>query len=213
MINHDNKYVFIQIPKTGSDSVCSTLLHSYNKSRNMLSQLKNTDIFGGLGHHCSIKKLINKTGNNFDNYFIFTFVRNPYDRLVSEYLYIPKYLDAGRTCLTVNEGYDSRSFKNKFPTFTHYVKSHPKIPFVSGHETSQKELVDGRAFNFIGRFENIQEDFNYVCDKIGIERQQLQHRNKTTHKHYTEYYDEGTRQIVAEKYAKDIEYFGYKFGE
>ena len=101
----------------------------------------------------------------------------------------------------------------KSMSFGEFVKNGLRIK--NKHIRKQVDYIisDSSKLDFIGRFENLQEDINVVCDKIGIPQQQLPHRNPTEHKHYTEYYNEETKQIVAEKYAKDIEYFGYEFGE
>jgi hypothetical protein len=129
------------------------------------------------------------------NYFKFSFVRNPWDRMLSFYL----FKKTNRAFIKIADDLSLKDF---------ILTSAGKIKF------NQYSYIDGFDENsFIGRFENLQEDFNIVCDKIGIPQRKLPHINKTQHKHYTEYYDDETLEIFAEKYAKDIEYFGYKFGE
>tara|TARA_B100001094_G_C18191150_1_gene807320 strand:- start:244 stop:1383 length:1140 start_codon:yes stop_codon:yes gene_type:complete len=148
---------------------------------------------------------------DIDSYvFSFVFVRNPWDRLLST------WKDKVKQQWSNEYPKEYRHWRIKFfeqykdKDFNFFVKN--IIPSKNRHTEVQSNLFDPDV-NFVGRFENLQKGFNIICDKIGIPKQKLPHKNKSQHKHYTEYYDEETKEIVAEKYAKDIEYFGYKFGE
>ena len=67
--------------------------------------------------------------------------------------------------------------------------------------------------DFVGRFENFQSEFNLMCDKWGVSRKRLPHKLKTKRESYQKYYTEETRDIIAELYKRDIEAFGYQFGD
>ena len=168
-----------------------------------------------------------------NDFFIFSFVRNPFSRILSRYLHLTHFFDKENIPPTlIMGGWAWSNFNDFFRfmesdrssdnakeifTFTNFVKF--AMTKDDDHWMVQCNLLEKYSnirvedFNFIGKVENLQKDFNIVCDKIGIPKQQLPHTNKIKHKHYTEYYDDETKQIVAERYEKDIEYFNYKFGE
>ena len=138
-----------------------------------------------------------------ESFFAFSFVRNPWDRLLSWY----SFKQNGRAHKKISP---ELSFKDFVLTSGEEQGS----PYGRMLAVNQYDWVNNFTKNsFIGRFENLQADFDLVCDKIGIPRVQLPHRNKSKHNHYIEYYDHETREIVRERYARDVEYFGYKFGE
>ncbi|NIU87939.1 MAG: sulfotransferase family 2 domain-containing protein, partial [Nitrosopumilaceae archaeon] len=62
----------------------------------------------------------------------------------------------------------------------------------------------------VGRFENLNEDFDHVSRQIGIETK-LPHVNKSSHSYYKSYYNTKTRDMIAEGFREDIELFGYDF--
>ena len=190
MISHKNNFIFIHIPKCGGHTIEIFFKAWGNPDRFFLGDNK---------QHWKLKKILD-VYPNCKQYFRFTFIRNPFSRLVSEYHYIKK-------CL----GNDK--FKLSFKDFCLDLDKNLNNYAYDFHNLTLCDYLNDYPIDFIGRLENFQEDFNLVCDKIGIQRKKLPHLNKTKHKHYTEYYDDETREIVTKKYAKDIEYFGYEFGE
>ena len=66
--------------------------------------------------------------------------------------------------------------------------------------------------DFIGRFENLQQDFNTVCLQIG-KRVILPHRNKSKRSDYRTYYHDASIEIIGQWFKDDIEPFGYAFDD
>jgi chondroitin 4-sulfotransferase 11 len=204
MICHKYKGIFTAIPKTGTSTIRRVLK---KKDWEFISKLR-----GGKHPYKQHDRVIDqqryfqKHNYDYSSYFKFAFVRNPWERCLSAHRWFIQNDDLGNI---------------PFRKFMHTYFSEPSLQsctrrYFQKMDLQKNWITDGDdkiIIDFIGRFENLQEDFNTICDRIGIPKQQLPHRNKTNHKHYTEYYDGETRQIVAEKYAKDIEMFGYKFGE
>jgi chondroitin 4-sulfotransferase 11 len=192
MISHKHKFIFIHIRKTGGTSIEKIFVPTAGNTKNDVPYK----------HHSS-SEMQRKFPKEWKEYFTFSFVRNPWSWLVSRYTW-SKYTQGVITC-TSFEDFIGRVNKGQF---TGWLKTalEPQVGMLL-------DINDRLMVDFVGRFENIQEDFNIVCNKIGTPEQQLPYKNATKHKHYTEYYDDETKSIVAEKYAKDIEYFGYEFGE
>ena len=211
MISHKHKFIFISPPKTGSTSLLSALL-SYADFENFIDQPEyhsfdfyehTKDFKQNIWEDFTKSKSTPRKHTNLNSYHrkhlqqyeIFTCIRNPYDRIVS--LWKWEELTKKR--------YNGFSFK-RWLNIRMYWWHRPQFDFL------QTDIINMSSINLV-RFENLEQDFNTLCDKIDIPKQKLPHKNKSKHRHYTEYYDDETKQIVAEKYAKDIEYFGYIFGE
>lgn len=208
--NNCHNALFFWIPKTGGTSIYSVLsnygcqkilkpthFHKFNN--------KGVVTFG----HVNVSDLLDTNvieSDFFSRAFKFTFVRNPYDRFVSLYFY---FLKTGKL-----------SNKCSFKDFAEYIYINGIEPIgmynVKGYSQCQPQLEwitnsKGEIIvDFIGKFESLNVDFSVIKHNLDIEGF-LPHKNKTSHNHYREYYDDETIEYVSGIYKEDIEYFNYKF--
>lgn len=208
MISHKNKFIYTRVAKTGSVAIIHALRnYVHDLQREYDIENCNYDLC-----HISSSDIKKKVPYEFNNYFKWAFARNPWDRLVS--IWSMNKQSKHFTC----------AFPLHIPDFPDFIKSLDDLDWMPKKNTyrqSNKKYFNYTFGNisdftsgsdFVGKFENLQNDFDFICESIGVPKQTLSWTNKTSHKHYTEYYNDETRKIVAQKYAKDIESFGYKFG-
>jgi len=188
LISHKYKFIFIHIQKTAGSSISSALNPFCEESYDSIQ-------------HWSAVRLKEKFGDDIWNeYFKFSFVRNPYDRLFSWYNMIDKL----RHSLNPNPFHSY--IHQHIHSFADFIMMDGKG--IAGIDLTGPELPPQRItqfqrvsdknrviVDFIGRYESLTNDFDYICKRLNISDPLLPHLNKFEHGHYMNYY---TNAMIAE---------------
>ena len=205
MVYHQHRCIFIHIPKAAGKSISNAMG------------------CGWAGHKDLSQYALELNPSIFQTYFKFCVVRNPWDRLVSEYNFQRNKDRPKRDKLHI---YDEHGAKRGFAEWVrvafadpHHYRGEDWAGDVSPHIHRWSPQVDwisldGRiAVDFVARIENINQDFKEIRKKIGLAPKDFPHTNAKWHWHYSHYYDPATRDLVSTYYARDIEAFKYIYEE
>jgi sulfotransferase famil protein len=207
LLSLEKNFLFVHVPKTGGTSIARSLdpwiLHPpqgrWNKLLCRMHLRRDPQRFmlrvhGGVSY--ASKVLPNHL---FEKTYKFAFVRNPWDRLVSEYSFV---LDKPH-----HPRYKEVRLLADFGEYLRYEKERAR-------GRSQADMLRGpkgeMAMDFVGRFEQLTDDFAQVCQKLQIDAS-LPHLNRTHHRDFREYYNSADRAYVTKNWRDEIELFGYEF--
>ena len=235
IISHKHKFIFIRPRKTAGTTMQNVLSQICGDDDIVTSGYddgnKNIDQSCWDGHphpHLwDVKQLVGE--DIWREYFKFTFVRNPFDITVSRFFWNIK----GKG----QKGYDTtkEDFKRWFQEYTsanlfHDARFYPvnmAYPFlldlncVSNQNTPlyQSGLLNRQIdLDFVGRYESLQSDFDFICDELKLGRLKLKDKNSKTKTrkdkiNYKEWYDEKMIETMNELFEKDLDLLGYDFNQ
>ena len=214
IISRGRRYIFVHIPKTGGTSLAlaledramrdDILIGDTPKAKKRRAKLKGLTPAGRLWKHSTLADIDGiVTPEDLEAFFVFTLVRNPWDRMVSYY----HWLRAQRfdhPTVGLAQRLDFASFL-QHPHTRVAVKSSPY-----GHYLCDARGVD-RANLFL-RLEHLAEDLAPLEAHLGFALDAIPHANASERQaDYRSYYDDALAETLAGLCAGDIARFGYRF--
>lgn len=206
IISHRHKFIFVAVPKTGTHSVRQALreqmgeedieqVRLFENKRFPMEEL--ADIRHG---HLTLAQVRpHLPAEDFDGYFKFGFVRNPFDRFISYCAFMTRDQDIFAR--------DPQAVMRHL-LFVEPPRGH--ILFQPQHSFFTD--ADGKLLSDqVGRIEQMQASYDAICTRIGIPSRALDKVNSTRRGDYRDYYDQQLIDGVTALYARDLELFDYSF--
>lgn len=212
ILNMHSKVIFIHVPKTGGSS------------------MEANDYISGGGHQ-SIRFFrrfveLSSRGLNYSDYFKFGFVRNPYDRFMSALTaHYMGHGGANQEDVSRNNPLTKDGFLNatiyvgqnyatvwKEPPEGKYIHFVPQYMFLCIWKPEDLALswLGRIEVDFVGKFENMENDWRQIESAIGVPHKPLKHILKNDFQDYDSLWTDQAREIVYNLYKKDFEVFGYE---
>ncbi|MDX1393810.1 MAG: sulfotransferase family 2 domain-containing protein [Gemmatimonadota bacterium] len=210
--------IFVHIQKTGGETVAHLL------------ERQIPDLERIAAKHERMRNML-PTIRDFDPCFSFCFVRNPWDRLVSWHSMImgalkirrrdtrndwrkrAQYGQARSNPLWLYVYEEGRTFSDFIRRCTKEIEVRPGVRYSFAY--NQLDYVtDERGevlVNRIGRQERLSSDLMEIFERLGLPAVNVPVKNPSRHRNYREYYSDENRRLVAERFARDIEFFDYEF--
>lgn len=203
MVIPEKKLIYLEMPKVANCSIKASMLKREFKDDYSVQKE-------------SLKYTVHCLDHNYDDFYKFTFVRNPFERLVS--CYESKYHKDRQMMGEVIEELEYNHYLfgllRKDKGFTNFLCRIFFIPdpYKDHHFKPQYDIIydkDGRCcVDFIGKYEEIDKEYQKISQCFDLDK--LATYNKTERKSYMDYYNIITARIAYLIYKDDIRKFGYE---
>lgn len=136
--------------------------------------------------------------NFIRDYFVFSVVRNPWDRYISQVLFDKK--DPNDLKFHLEGDLDPKNSNGMGLMHGRSLWSY-QDHFIINNKMVVDEVL---------RFENLEEEWKKVAKITGVESLPRINAN-SSRKHYSHYYDDESKEMLKKLWSWDIETFGYEY--
>lgn len=192
-LSDEQNVIFLHIPKTGG----TTIRKLFHLDKFVDENPKSIPSPQHLT--CELLRIF-LGSKRYNNYYKFTFIRNPWGRLLSDFFW-RKDRKGIREIGSFEDYVDFAKLKVRYRSFY-------EEPFLDHFIPQVDYTIDA---DDVFRFEAFEQGVRVLEQKLGIELGSIDKKPIKASDKYWEFYNKRTKAIVAEVYAEDIEMFGYEF--